>query len=82
MSVVNMIPIVFYSLLLFKVLKSNFYTKSRGCTTPELQKNPKLYYQRESRIWIPPPQPVPIPLCQEVPSFWVGAGRFSGLSPV
>lgn len=77
MSVLNIIPIIFYSLLLFKVLKVNFSLyKILWVHYSRITKKPQLYYQRESRVWIPPPHPVPITLCQEVPSFCDGAGCF------
>lgn len=77
MSFVNMIQIVFYSLLLSKVLKFNFYLYKILWVHYSRITKTLLYYQRESRVWIPPPQPVPITVFQEGPSFWVGAGCFS-----
>lgn len=73
MSLVNMIHIIFYSLLLSKVLKFNFYLYKILWVHYSRITKTLLYYQRESRVWIPPPQPAPITLFQEGPSFWVGA---------
>lgn len=48
-----------------------------GALLQNYKKTP-LCCSKENRVWIPPPQPVPITLCQEVPSFgWVEAGCFS-----
>lgn len=82
MSVVNMIPIVFYSLLLFKVSKFNFFLYKILWVHYSRITKKILYYQRESRVWIPPPQPVPITLPRSVQLLgwcWVLLSLVSGM---